>query len=83
MAVLSVLGREPARYNGRSRMRAKEDRPVINPAGEPVIVSVPEATQRSHKEWGGLGAYVFASDLHEAVRAIEDTDFGTPPGFHP
>jgi lactaldehyde dehydrogenase / glycolaldehyde dehydrogenase len=63
MAVLSVLGREPAMYIGGSWQTANETRPVINPADESVIVAVPEADEghaeqaleaarRAQKEWG-------------------------------
>jgi hypothetical protein len=50
--VSSVLGREPATYNGRLWVKAKEPRPVVDPAGEPVIVAVPDAARRYQKELG-------------------------------
>jgi lactaldehyde dehydrogenase / glycolaldehyde dehydrogenase len=65
MDVLSVLGREPAMYIGGSWVTAEENRPVINPAEESVIVAVPEASKEhaeqaleaareAQRDWGRL-----------------------------
>jgi lactaldehyde dehydrogenase/glycolaldehyde dehydrogenase len=43
MNVSSALGREPAMYIGGSWVTTEEGRPVINPADESVIATVPES----------------------------------------
>jgi lactaldehyde dehydrogenase / glycolaldehyde dehydrogenase len=61
--VTTVLGREPAMYIGGSWVGADETRPVINPANESVIATVPEADEghaeqaleaarRAQRDWG-------------------------------
>ena len=86
MEVLNVLGREPAMYIDGSWVTANETRPVINPADESTVASVPEgdadhaeraleAARRAQREWGrrsGVERGAVLRRVAEGIRARQE-----------
>ena len=83
MNLTTLLGAEPAMYIDGGWVGAADTRPVVNPADESVLASVPEASpaeaeraleaaERAQREWGRTSGIQRGALLRKAAAAIRE-----------